>query len=404
MAIRVRPARDLGEFRAGVTCIGTYFNWHPTEDESATFAKLLPLERMHVALDDGRVIGGAGAFTLRLAVPGGVAACAGVTVVGVETTHRRQGVLSRMMDAQLRDVRERGETFAALWASEETIYGRFGYGLASTMYRMRLPRRVAGIHGARAAGVSGRIVAHDEAVRVFPRIYAAVVKRRPGLIDRSRDWWVARNLSDESRAGRGAGPLQRLLVERDGRPVGYALYRIAQDSTGGEWRKTLRVAEAWGVDDPAQLEVWRYLLAVDWMDTIEAWMLPVDHPLVLGLTRVNEAELTLFDNLWVRLVDVPGAIASRSFAPVGRATIEVVSDPHFPDNVGLWHVEAGAVRRGRGRPDVRLPVAALGSAYLGGFSFTDLARAGLAVGTAAGLARADALFRTALAPCCTEMF
>jgi predicted acetyltransferase len=405
VSVRVRPARSLAEFREGVTCIGAYFNWHPSDEAAEAFARLLPFDRMHVALDGGRIVGGTGAFPFRLSVPGGSASCAGVTVVGVQTTHRRQGILSRMMDAQLRDVRERGEPIAALWASEETIYGRYGYGLAATMYRMRLPRQVAAIHGARPRGISARLVEHEEAVRLFPRIYERELRRTPGLVHRSRDWWLARNLNDEPHQRRGAGPLQRLLVERDGVPVAYALYRISQQTTAGEWTKTLRVVEAFAVDDPALHEVWRYLLAVDWMDTIEAWHLPIDHPLVLSLTRVNKAELTLFDAIWVRPVDVRAALEARSYAGTGRVAVEVTTDPHFPDNVGLWQVEAGSVKPGRGRADVRLPIASLGSAYLGGFSFTALVRAGLAEeARPKGLERADAFFRSGRAPICAEVF
>ena len=86
---------------------------------------------MHAAFDGDAIVGGAGVFPFELSIPGGPLPCAGVTVVGVLPTHRRRGILDRMMRAQLADVRERGEPLAALWASEETIYGRFGYGLAA---------------------------------------------------------------------------------------------------------------------------------------------------------------------------------------------------------------------------------------------------------------------------------
>ena len=95
---------------------------------------------MHAALADGEIVGGAGAFPFELSVPGGTLPCGGVTVVGVSPTHRRRGVLRTMMDAQLRDIHERGEPIAALWASEETIYGRFGYGIAAWAGEIKLGR------------------------------------------------------------------------------------------------------------------------------------------------------------------------------------------------------------------------------------------------------------------------
>ena len=94
---------------------------------------------MHAAFDGDAVVGGAGAFPFQLTVPGGVVPCGGVTVVGVLPTHRRRGVLTAMMRAQLEDIRERGEPIAALWASEEVIYGRFGYGMASIAGEVALP-------------------------------------------------------------------------------------------------------------------------------------------------------------------------------------------------------------------------------------------------------------------------
>lgn len=44
---------------------------------------------MHAAWDDGRIVGGAGAFSFELSVPGGSVPAAGVTVVGVSSPRRR---------------------------------------------------------------------------------------------------------------------------------------------------------------------------------------------------------------------------------------------------------------------------------------------------------------------------
>ncbi len=146
MAWDVRPTRDIEEFKRAVGAIGHYFGGWPADDEAAQrFSSNLPFDRMHAAFDGDRIVGGAGAFPFELTVPGGTARCGGVTVVGVLPTHRRRGVLTAMMRAQLEDIRDRGEPLAALWASEEVIYRRFGYGLASLSGEMSLPSGYAAL-------------------------------------------------------------------------------------------------------------------------------------------------------------------------------------------------------------------------------------------------------------------
>src|SRR6478752_4850147 len=136
----VRACADQGEYNHAIGAIGQYFNPPPSEELLERFTRTLPHERMHAAFEDDEIVGGAGAFPFELSVPGGGSLpCAGVTAVGVHPTHRRRGVLRSMMDAQLRDIRERGEPLAALWASEETIYNRFGYGIASWAGELKIP-------------------------------------------------------------------------------------------------------------------------------------------------------------------------------------------------------------------------------------------------------------------------
>src|SRR6266849_1688053 len=140
MAIRIRTVRSTEELAAAIGAIGHYFGWAPTAEQVETFLSYLPLDRMHAAFDDREIVGGAAVYPFELTVPGGPLRCAGVTIVGVRPTHRRRGLLRRMMTAQLADVREREEPIAALWASEDTIYGRYGYGPASRCVGIRLPR------------------------------------------------------------------------------------------------------------------------------------------------------------------------------------------------------------------------------------------------------------------------
>ena len=406
MAYRVRPCRSLDEFAKAVGAIGHYFGWVPTEDEVERFSKVLPVERMHAAFDGKEIVGGAGVFPFEMTVPGAVVPCAGVTVVGVLPTHRRRGILTRMMRAQIDDVHERGEPFAALWASEPTIYGRFGYGQASHTYEIRLPRVRAILRAGTPAreGVV-RLVETDEALKTFPRIYDRVRVATPGMLSRTKDWWELRRLRDDpSRRPPGSGPLNRAQYERDGRPAGYAMYRIAQSEEDGHWKRHLRVIEAVGVDAVATRELWRFLTELDWTDEILAWLLPTDHPVQHQFARFDHLDLRVGTGLWANLVDVGAALSARGYAGDGRLTFEL-SHPFCPWNDGTWTVSNGVAKRSSRRPDVRLDATALGAAYLGGITFGELARAGLVEeGSRGGLVRADSLFASDRAPWCPEIF
>jgi predicted acetyltransferase len=267
-------------------------------------------------------------------------------------------------------------------------------------------RRAVGIRRELERVGAVRLIDNDEALRVLPRLYERVRRANAGFVLRTRDWWELRKLSDRPEVRRGAGPLVRALYERDGRPEGWALYRIAQEgSTFDDWKKTVKVAEVQGVDDRARRELWRFLLEIDWTDRVTVDGLAVDDPVLLEVDRVNELRARVYDGLWVRAVDVVAALAARGVARDGRATIEVTADPDFPDNVGTWTVEGDRVRRTARRPDVRVDVQGLGMTMLGGFTFGRLARSGRAEeGARGGLARADALFRVERAPWCPEIF
>src|SRR5258708_33399700 len=140
MSFDVRAPADLGEFDSAFMQIGQYFGIESDPDRAERFARVLPVDRMHAAFDGTQIVGGAGAFPFPLSVPGGFVDCAGTTVVGVAPTHRRRGVLRSMMRPHLHDAHERGEPIAALWASEETIYGRFCYGPAGFAGDVSIPR------------------------------------------------------------------------------------------------------------------------------------------------------------------------------------------------------------------------------------------------------------------------
>src|SRR5690348_8927138 len=169
---------------------------------------------MHAAFDDGAIVGGAGAFPFEMSVPGGELRCGGVTVVGVYPTHRRRGALRAMMDAQLRDIHERGEPIAALWASEETIYGRYGYGIASWGEDIVLPREWGSFAEPLERRGTVRFVEPEEAATLFPRVWEESMRRRPGAFRRTEAWWRLRTtrIPDPDKDN----PARFAVLEQDG--------------------------------------------------------------------------------------------------------------------------------------------------------------------------------------------
>ena len=406
MAWDVRPTADLDEFRRAVGAIGHYFGGWPADEEAAErFARNLPLERMHAAFDGDRIVGGAGAFPFRLTVPGGPVACGGVTVVGVLPTHRRRGVLTAMMRAQLEDVRDRGEPVAALWASEEVIYRRFGYGLASLAGEMQLARGYAGLRVPPDGSTTARLVSLADAASLLPPLYDRIRLVTPGMMSRTADWWETRNLADPPDRRGGGGEKNVLVVDLDGEPAGYALYRLHSKFEQGSAAGHLQVIEALGTGPVATRELWRVLLELDWTATVEASLLPVDHPLVHQLAYPRRMRLRLGDGLWVRLVDVGAALSARGYGGDGAVVLEV-EDAFLPENAGRWRVSAGGAERTDDGAELALDVGELGAAYLNGFTFGELARAGtVREFTDGAAARADALFAfPAPKPWCPEIF
>ncbi len=404
MSVVVTPCTSLDDLSAALTPIIHYFGARPTAEDIERWSRTIDISRMHAARVDDRIVGGAGAFSFELTVPGGTVPAAGVTVVGVLPTHRRRGILRAMMRAQLDDVRERGEPVAYLWASEETIYRRFGYGMASVSGEIDLPRSANAYARPFEPRGEARMVDEKEALEPFSEIYDAVRRETPGMFARPRVWWEARRLPDPESRRHGGGVMNRVLLTFGGKPAGYALYRFNQRLEGGVSMGSVSVLEAMGTTFEATREIWRLLLDIDWTSRLTAFALPIDHPLFFLLARPRAMRFRLGDALWVRLVDVEKALASRSLGE-GAPVVFEVSDEFCPWNAGRYAVGGRGVERTTAAAEIALDVNALGSVYLGGFGFGQLHRAGRIEELRAGaVARADALFPRGRAPWCTEIF
>ena len=403
MDIEVRPCSSVEELRDALNVISHYFGHENQLEDAERFAKWIEVDRMHAAFAGGRMIGGAGAFTFQMSVPGGaLIPAAGITVVGVLPTHRRRGVLTSLMKEQLADCRARGELAAYLWASEATIYGRFGYGLASRIGGISLAKERTRFALPFEPQGTVRLVDLEEAARTFPPLYEQVVAQRPGMFVRTKEWWETRKLFDDP-ARRQGGPKNLVLLELDGKPAGYAIYNVKQDWAGGVSKGVVNVVEVVAPTAAAARELWRWLFDFDWTSEFSANLLPLDHELFLLVAEPRRLKFTIDDGLWVRLIDVGQALSARTYNQ-GEIVLEV-ADALLPENAGRWRVTSSGAERTEDAADLRLDITGLGSVYLGGFTFAALVRGSRALElTERSAARADALFRTSTEPWCPEIF
>ncbi|MGN8245825.1 GNAT family N-acetyltransferase [Cellulomonas soli] len=351
-------------------------------------------------------------------VPGGTLAVSGLTWVGVHPQARRRGILSAMIDRHLTDCVERGESVSALFAAEAAIYGRFGYGSAADDVKVTVPRK-ADLHDVPgSAEHTVRIELADQArhgtiVEQLHREAGAQAGGglgRPGWPTRETPELQAAFWSDPPAWRNGGESLRILLVERDGRPRGYALFRRKSNWEDAGPRGSVHVREVAALDAAAAHALWSRLLDLDHMATVHAGLLAPDDALLGLLVDSRAAQRRLTDNVWVRLVDVAGALGGRRYAGDVDVTI-AVHDGRLEANTGTWRVRARAfegdvqVERTQEPAALAMDVRELGAAYLGGRTLTALAATGLVeVRDPAALAAASTAFSWPVAPVSSWVF
>ena len=340
-------------------------------------------DRSLAAFDGDELVGTAGAFTFDLAVPGARLPAAGVTYVGVMPTHRRRGILTSMMNRQLADIHDRGEPIAVLWASESSIYGRFGYGLASRRMDVEIDRTQTRLRPDLVAddSIDVRLVAPAEMRAAVEAIERAVVDERPGQFVRDSRW-IESSLADLESRRHGRSTLQGVLASRDGKPVGYATYSTKTASIRGHALADgdVAVIAQRSTEPAADRALTRLLLSLDLMRRVRWWNQPIDSALPHLLADPRQAKTIASDGLHARIVDVATALSGRRYTrPVD--VVLGVADDRCPWNAGTWRLHADAdgtavCERTDAGADVTMEVEALGAAYLGGTSLTTLADAG----------------------------
>ncbi|MYW70018.1 GNAT family N-acetyltransferase [Streptomyces sp. SID8379] len=356
------------------------FHESPEGDKRRHHEKVLATCLRIGAYDGDELVGFAAAHPFDLSVPGGAQLpCPGVTFVSVAPTHRRRGVLSGMMAELFSRCAAEGAPLVSLWASEASIYGRFGYG--------------AGTYGATVEIDSSRplalrvspdprplrLVDTDAAPALLGPYFERTRTRRAGRLGRTPEWWREEWLVDKDEEDDELSPPRVVAL---GDPLaGYAIYRT---KPGDDARRTpglVRLDDLEADSPQVAAALWSYLAAIDLTGRVRAWGRPVDDPLTLFAADRDQVRVTEeFPALWVRLVDVRAALAARTWAAPADVVLEV-RDDRLPANAGTFRLIASpdgfSYAPTADSPDLSLEVRDLASAYLGAVTVRSSVAAGL---------------------------
>jgi predicted acetyltransferase len=409
MDIDIRPIRrEEGEQFTAV--MAAAFGEDFSDEEQADHDRWFEYDRSIGAFDGDRLVGTGGAYSMDLTLPGlTTIPIGGLTAIAVLPTHRRRGILRSMIAYHFEETAGRGELVSGLGASESVIYGRFGYGLATTFADYEIdPRRGQFLRPVATPGRL-RLLEPDETAKVVPPLYDRYRRGQPGELSRPQAWWEV-YARDPQWTRQGASRHYDVVYESEpGRIEGWISYRIENRWPHGLASNLVKVRMLVGLTTEAEAALWRYVLDLDLAGTIQLNGRPVDDPIRWRLADPRRLRITdLGDHLWVRLLDLPGALAARRYA-VGDTLVLEVTDAVRPRNQGRFRLEGGpdgaACQPTDAEPDLALDVADLGAAYLGGASLASLARADrVAERTPGAVARADRMFAAERPPVCTTHF
>jgi predicted acetyltransferase len=406
MPLDVRTITD-DEVPAWSAAVNTGF-LSPTGDIDAEARRPgLFLDRTWAGFDGDRVVATLRSFPTELTVPGGAFVPAGaVTGVTTTSTHRRQGLATRLVTADLVAAKARGEHAAILIAAEWGIYGRFGYGAATEQQSFTV-NAATGRLRVRPQGTV-EYVDRGTARGHLPALHDQQRAVRPGEFaheDRFHDismgilWYPS---------WKEPKPAFHVLArDGSGGVVGYAQYEV-EEGPGRVADSIATVRMLVAAQPRGQALLWHHLLSLDLVTLVQIHNRPADELLPWLMVDARHAQPSnRCDFLWLRPLDVPGLLAARRYPVPGRFVVEVRDPLGLAD--GRFEVAGGpdAARcEPTGAPaDLTLDVGVLGSAYLGGYPLGTLASAGLVEeGTPGAVAVADAMLRWPVAPWCSAWF
>ncbi|CDR07974.1 GNAT family N-acetyltransferase [Streptomyces iranensis] len=415
MALELRTPLPDSDLANWTVALNTGFLRPPEapKEEVELRREHIDLSRTQGVFDGDRCVATFRSFAQRLTAVGGADVPAdAISNVAVSATHRRRGLLSRMMEHDLRAAKERGEAVATLIAAEYPIYGRYGFGPATwiTEWQVDVPR--AGLDPRHSAPVDGGRVDFadaDEVRKLGPALHERLRATQHGVIDRPDHWWRTNTGQRQYPNRPWTEPFYALYRSPDGSVDGLLAY-TADDRWEGNKRphNTATVHELTAVTPAAERALWHFLLSVDWVTRVNTGQRAPDDLLPLLLGDPRAAQVTMYaDWLWLRPLDVPQLLETRTYPAEGSLVLELRDAAGLAG--GRYFLEAGpdgAACATTGRTaDLTMDIGELSTLWLGDESAVRLASLGrIAEERPGAAALADRLLRTPRRPWCPDVF
>jgi predicted acetyltransferase len=306
-----------------------------------------------------------------------------ITDVTASPAHRRRGLVRRLMEDALDRAVADGMPLAALTVSEATIYGRWGFGVATLRHRVELDTRPG--FGLRDFTDPGRVEIVD--IRTSWALFAQVFERFHAQTRGSvalpafyEPYWTGVH---DFQSGEDKALQAAVHLDADEHIDGFAIWRPeSKDDVHG-----VRLAELVAVDDAAELALWDFLAGIDLATKVTFWAGRPDSPLPWALTDFNRLKtVAVAELLWARVLDVPRVLAARPWAADGEVVLEV-ADPQG-HAAGRWSVTTrgghATVAATDAESGVRMDAETLSTLAFGTATVDVLHRAGRLSGDAIG--------------------
>jgi predicted acetyltransferase len=352
------------------------------------------------AFDGPKMVASYGAIPFTMRANGTAMAVAGVSVVGTLPEYRRQGLLRSITERSLQEMRERGQTVAALWASQAAIYQRYGYSLGTVMHRYEIDTVDVNLLVEPDPSLVVERQTPAESFDTIKAIYRRFVADRTLYLHRSSVLWQANVLA----ASEADGPAHVALCrDADGTPAGYAVYTLRSAKVDHPARsQEIRIRDVAWLHIDAYRALWSYLARHDLVGRILWHNAPADDPAPELVVEPRMLHTSDAEGVYFRVVDVAAALGARGYDSDGELSIGILADRETPWNEGSYRLTVSdgqaEVASISGPADLTFSIKSLASAFTGFRRVRQLANWGFVDGDDSAIERADRLLATRHAP------